>query len=112
MTRIEVHKFGGTSLADAQRYQNAASLISSVGPGVQVVAVVSAMGKTTDELVDAAAAAEASERTQALAVIETVRARHGTVLTILDAKEPEMAGRGGPAGRAHSPDQGPDFGLR
>ena len=52
-----VCKFGGTSVASPERIRNVAKrLIARKQEGHQVVAVVSAMGKTTDELVGLAAA--------------------------------------------------------
>jgi len=46
-----VQKFGGTSVADAERIHKAARrAISEQEKGNQVVVVVSAMGETTDEL--------------------------------------------------------------
>jgi aspartate kinase len=54
---LVVQKFGGTSLADADRIRRVAErVIESREEGNQVVAVVSAMGTTTDDLVDLAAA--------------------------------------------------------
>lgn len=54
---LVVAKFGGTSVASPERIQNVADrLIKKKEAGDRVVAVVSAMGKTTDELVDLAAA--------------------------------------------------------
>jgi aspartate kinase len=51
MGRI-VQKFGGTSVGSVERIQNAARRIfNEVNNGNEVVVVVSAMGKTTDELV-------------------------------------------------------------
>lgn len=51
MGRI-VQKFGGTSVGSVERIQNAAKrIINEVNNGNEVVVVVSAMGKTTDELV-------------------------------------------------------------
>lgn len=51
MGRI-VQKFGGTSVGSVERIQNVAKrVISEVDSGNEVVVVVSAMGKTTDELV-------------------------------------------------------------
>lgn len=44
-----VHKFGGTSVANAQRYQAAASIIHSE-PGARKAVVVSAMSGVTDQL--------------------------------------------------------------
>ena len=52
---IVVMKFGGTSVADAERIRGAAQrAIRTQKAGHQVVMVVSAMGKTTDQLVDLA----------------------------------------------------------
>lgn len=54
---LVVAKFGGTSVASPERIQMVARrLIASKQAGNQVVAVVSAMGKTTDELVGLAKA--------------------------------------------------------
>jgi aspartate kinase len=52
VTRLLVQKFGGSSLADTDKIQGVASIISAAyDSGTQVVAIVSAMGKTTDGLV-------------------------------------------------------------
>ena len=52
---LVVAKFGGTSVASPERIQNVAKrLIQKKEEGNKVVAVVSAMGKTTDELLDLA----------------------------------------------------------
>jgi aspartate kinase len=49
---IVVQKFGGTSVGSVARIQNVANrVIEAVSQGNQVIVVVSAMGKTTDELV-------------------------------------------------------------
>ncbi|HEX4760848.1 MAG TPA: aspartate kinase [Thermoleophilaceae bacterium] len=56
-----VMKFGGTSVADAERIKRAARrIVAAREEGTRVVAVLSARGKTTDELV--AMAHEVSER--------------------------------------------------
>jgi aspartate kinase len=50
-----VQKFGGTSVADAERIHKAARrAIAAKGKGNQVCVVVSAMGDTTDDLLDLA----------------------------------------------------------
>src|ERR1700745_84413 len=50
-----VQKFGGTSVADAERIHKAArKAIAAKERGNQVVVVVSAMGDTTDDLIDLA----------------------------------------------------------
>lgn len=50
-----VQKFGGTSVADGERLRNVARIITETRQrGDQVVAVLSAQGKTTDELIEKA----------------------------------------------------------
>jgi len=50
-----VQKFGGTSVADPERLRRVARrVVATAGSGVQVCVVVSAMGSTTDELIDLA----------------------------------------------------------
>ena len=52
ITKIMVQKFGGTSVANAEKINRAARrAIKAAHAGNQVVITVSAMGKTTDELV-------------------------------------------------------------
>ncbi len=53
---IVVQKYGGSSVADVERLKNVAQrIVDTHRAGNQVLAVVSAMGSTTDELVDMAA---------------------------------------------------------
>src|SRR5881396_2831634 len=52
MEHVIVMKFGGTSVADAQRIKHAARrIVETRERGSRVVAVLSARGKTTDELI-------------------------------------------------------------
>ena len=52
---VVVQKFGGTSVADPERLRRVARrVVATAGSGVQVCVVVSAMGSTTDELIDLA----------------------------------------------------------
>jgi aspartate kinase len=52
---IVVMKFGGTSVADAERIKRAARrIVAARATGQQVVGVLSARGKTTDELIEMA----------------------------------------------------------
>ena len=52
---LYVHKYGGSSVADAEKIVNVARRIAGVhDAGHQIVTVVSAMGDTTDELIDLA----------------------------------------------------------
>jgi aspartate kinase len=55
VSEIVVMKFGGTSVADAQRIKRAAArIVEKRAAGYSVVAVLSARGKTTDELISMA----------------------------------------------------------
>jgi aspartate kinase len=61
LTETVVMKFGGTSVADAERIKRAARrIVAAREEGKRVVAVLSARGKTTDQLVEMAH--EVSER--------------------------------------------------
>ena len=52
MNNLIVKKFGGTSVANAERIEAVADLVAkSVEEGNEVVVVLSAMGKSTDELI-------------------------------------------------------------
>ena len=52
MNNLIVKKFGGTSVADAERIEAVADLVAkSVEDGNEVVVVLSAMGKSTDDLI-------------------------------------------------------------
>ena len=52
MNKLIVKKFGGTSVANAERIEAVADLVAkSVEDGNEVVVVLSAMGKSTDELI-------------------------------------------------------------
>jgi aspartate kinase len=48
---LVVQKYGGSSVADAEKIRNVARRVAESAPGRQIVVVVSAMGKTTDGLV-------------------------------------------------------------
>ncbi|MCL8206576.1 MAG: aspartate kinase [Actinomycetia bacterium] len=67
---IVVQKFGGTSVADVERIKRVAGRVAAtVRAGHQVVVVVSAMGHTTDELVDLAAAISSRPDPQTMDVL-------------------------------------------
>ena len=52
MNKLIVKKFGGTSVANAERIEAVADLVAkSVEEGNEVVVVLSAMGESTDELI-------------------------------------------------------------
>ncbi|MBK9064295.1 MAG: aspartate kinase [Acidobacteria bacterium] len=74
--KVSIHKFGGTSLGDADRIRNAARLLSAARRKGRVVAVASAMGGVTDVLLGAAREAERGRIGPARAAVEALRERH------------------------------------
>lgn len=85
--RMEVHKFGGTSVGSAERIASVAALIKErVAQGERrVVVVASAMTRVTDQLLEAAALAAQGERRRAHALLQGILERH---LQALDALVP------------------------
>jgi aspartate kinase len=49
-----VQKYGGSSVADAEKIKNVARRVAEQAPGNQLVGRMSAMGKTTDGLISLA----------------------------------------------------------
>ena len=89
MARIEVHKFGGTSVLGAQRMRSVADLLMAAASKSRIVAVASAMSGVTNELVAAEKAARKGDRHAALASVAKVREMHEKALD-------EIEGRSGP----------------
>jgi aspartokinase/homoserine dehydrogenase 1 len=73
-TRWVVHKFGGTSVAGADRYRGVATLLRAEPPGPQGV-VVSAMSKVTDALLDLVARARRRDESY-LSALQALLTRH------------------------------------
>ncbi|MCO4745495.1 MAG: bifunctional aspartate kinase/homoserine dehydrogenase I [Proteobacteria bacterium] len=74
--RIEVHKFGGTSVGSAERIANAARLSRDAASRCALVVVSSAMSGVTDALVGAARRAAAGQLEEATADFAAMRVRH------------------------------------
>jgi aspartokinase/homoserine dehydrogenase 1 len=72
-----VHKFGGTSVANAERYRGVASLLGSLDilQGVRRGVVVSAMSKVTDALIDIVESARRRDEGYRGKMVE-LKARH------------------------------------
>ena len=85
-----VHKFGGTSLADAEAIARSVSLVCRWGEGPQAV-VVSAMGGVTDTLLGLIEAA--SRRAGIDSTVEALVERHATAASSLDLPLPEIITR-------------------
>ncbi len=91
--RVEVHKFGGTSVGDAARLAAVAALVETASRDAALVVVASAMTTVTDRLVAAAASAARGERDEALAQIAALRDKHAAALQQLRVPDDtEVAG--------------------
>ncbi|HYN43784.1 MAG TPA: hypothetical protein VE129_18545, partial [Thermoanaerobaculia bacterium] len=73
---LVVHKFGGTSLGDAERIVRAARILASASRRRRLVAVASAMGGVTDLLLTAAHEAERGHLGRARKCVAELRMRH------------------------------------
>ena len=77
-----VHKFGGTSLANADRYRAASEIILSQTPGQRVAVVVSAMSGVTNALIEAVNLA-ASQDESYLEKLQALEDRHLETISAL-----------------------------
>ena len=73
-----VHKFGGSSLADAGCFRRVAEIIENL-PQTRVAVVLSACRGVTDELIAIVGAAERLDEQGYLATLESLRARHTAI---------------------------------
>ena len=90
--RLQVMKFGGTSVGNAECIARAAKIVAQSAREGRCVAVVSAMSGVTNRLIEAARMAETGNRSGALAAIQEVRAQHESALNALLEDESERAG--------------------
>ena len=71
-----VMKFGGTSLANAPRMKNAARIVQRYSHGNNVVVVASAVGDTTDQLIEIAEFAKKGDLRQARKLLSKIQLLH------------------------------------
>ncbi len=89
--RLQVMKFGGTSVGDATCIARAAQIIAKGAREKACVAVVSAMSGVTNRLIEAANKAQTGDATAAIAIIDALRTQHETALVSLSQKEEARA---------------------
>ena len=89
--RLQVMKFGGTSVANAECIARAARIIAQGAREGRCVAVVSAMSGVTNRLIEAAKTAQMGDGSAAIAVMEALRSQHETALASLVNHEDEAA---------------------
>lgn len=88
--RVEVHKFGGTSVGSAERMVSVVEIIRGTLGLCRPVVVASAMAGVTNQLVDGAAAAKAGNRKHAIDLAEQLRERHLTALRQIAGPNPPI----------------------
>jgi len=86
-SRLQVMKFGGTSVGDASCIARAAQIVAAAARNTPCVAVVSAMSGVTNQLIEAAKIAQSGDHGGALALLEKLRAQHDTALALLIPSE-------------------------
>jgi aspartokinase/homoserine dehydrogenase 1 len=91
MRRTEVHKFGGTSVAGAERLRCVAELAANAAAESRLVLVTSAMAGVTDSLVSAGAAAAAGDSTRVQMILAELQALHENVLASLNGSRDAAA---------------------
>src|SRR5215472_1312843 len=89
--RLQVMKFGGTSVGDAACIARTAKIVVDAAKENRCVAVVSAMGGVTNRLVEAAKQAQAGKATEASAILDALRQQHETALASLISSDSERA---------------------
>lgn len=80
---LQVMKFGGTSVGNAECIRRAAEILARAAGDGLVVAVVSAMGGVTNRLIEAAHASTSGDMRVAGEVAETLRKQHQEAIEIL-----------------------------
>src|SRR5258708_33102876 len=90
--KVQVMKFGGTSVGDASCIARAAQIVAQAARENAVVAVVSAMSGVTNRLVEAANRAGSGDREAGAALIAGLPPQHATPLPTLVSREARRAG--------------------
>jgi bifunctional aspartokinase / homoserine dehydrogenase 1 len=95
-TKLQVMKFGGTSVGDASCIARAAQIVAEAAKQNGVVAVVSAMSGVTNRLIEAARRAGNGDERAGAGLVEALRAQH---VGALEALVPDAKLRAATAGR-------------
>src|SRR5260370_1867719 len=81
--RLQVMKFGGTSVGDAECIARTAQIVAKAPKENPCIAVVSAMSGVTNRLIEAARKAQAGDTREAAAIVDSLRQQHEAALTSL-----------------------------
>jgi bifunctional aspartokinase / homoserine dehydrogenase 1 len=86
-SKLQVMKFGGTSVGDAPCIARAAQIVAEAACENAVVVVVSAMSGVTNRLIEAANRASVGDREAGPALVNALRCQHDAVLASLVPEE-------------------------
>ena len=89
--RLQVMKFGGTSVGDASCIARTAQIVARAAKENPCVVVVSAMSGVTNRLIEAAKKAQTGNAPEAVAHLDALRKQHETALTTLISQEQDRA---------------------
>jgi aspartate kinase len=89
--RLQVMKFGGTSVGDASCIARTVRIIAQAARENGCVAVVSAMSGVTNRLIEAAKAAESGNAAEAAAILDALEKQHEAALSNLIPDEQKRA---------------------
>src|SRR5260370_28604154 len=89
--RLQVMKFGGTSVGDDSCIARTAPIVAQAARQNPCVVVVSAMSGATNRLIEAAKNAQAGSTGEAAAVVDALRKQHEAELTSLIPHEEQRA---------------------
>jgi aspartate kinase len=79
---MQVFKFGGASVKDAESVKNVQEIIANF-PNEKILVVVSAMGKMTNKFEELVAASLAKNEEQRMGVLSEIQAYHSTIASAL-----------------------------
>lgn len=91
-SRLQVMKFGGTSVGDAACIARTTQIVAAAAKQNPCIAVVSAMSGVTNRLIAAAQKAATGDSNEGGELVKILRAQHATALEIL-LKDPEARKR-------------------
>jgi aspartate kinase len=89
--RLQVMKFGGTSVGDASCIARTAKIVAGAAKESSCVVVVSAISGVTNRLIEAAKYAQAGNSQESAEILEVLSKQHEAALTNLISKEAERA---------------------
>jgi aspartate kinase len=79
-------KFGGTSLANAPRIKNTARIVQRYSRGNKIVVVASAIGETTDQLIEIAELAKKGDLQRARKILSKIQVSHLKIARLIAGK--------------------------